>query len=295
MKQEFKAVCYGEVLWDVLPTGAKPGGAPMNVAFHLQKLGMSSALISKVGNDQWGNDLLSILEQYSLSTQYIQIGADYSTGIVNARSREPNEMDYDIIYPVSWDFISINKEFTALVEGAEYFVFGSLAARNDVSRNTLFQLMDGANKKVMDVNLRPPHFEKATIISLLEKADILKLNNHEIKFIAGWFNTYDNIYDQAKTLQDEFDLDTILITLGEKGAIINHNGIFCEHKGYKVRVMDTVGSGDAFLAGYLFQIFNNETPAKALEFGNALGAFIATQSGACPQYNLQEVFQFTKS
>lgn len=286
-----KAVCYGEILWDVLPSGTKPGGAPMNVAYHLQQLGVSTTLISRIGKDIWGDKLISLLKQQGIESQFIQVDQDHSTGIVNAHLKENNQVEYDIVYPVAWDFISMQDDFVSLLKGAEYFVFGSLAARNEVSRNTLFQLLDAANKKVLDINLRPPHFDKATIISLLERADMLKLNDHEIRLISGWFNSYTDMKDQLKSLQDQFHLKTILVTRGENGALVNHKGVLSEHNGYKVKVEDTIGSGDAFLAGYLFQMSDNKTPEEALKFANALGAFIATQQGACPHYDLAKVFE----
>jgi fructokinase len=289
MMQEYKVVCYGEILWDVLPSGAKPGGAPMNVAYHLQKLGMTATLISKIGKDSWGDDLIALLQQQTIITSYIQIDKERATGIVNALLKEGNEVEYDIVFPVAWDFISMQQELVSLVQQTKYFVFGSLASRNDVSANTLLQLLEAANTKVLDINLRPPHFTKATLETLLYQTDILKLNEHEANLIAGWFNQFDSLQDQVKSIQEHFKIDTILVTRGEHGALINEKGNFYEHSGYKIKVEDTVGSGDAFLAGYLFKLDNNATPQESLAFANALGAFIATQSGACPPYSLEMV------
>jgi fructokinase len=289
MMQEYKAVCYGEILWDVLLSGAKPGGAPMNVAYHLQKLGMSATLISKIGKDRWGDDLIALLQKQTIITSYIQIDKERATGIVNALLKEGNEVEYDIVFPVAWDFISMQQELVSLVQQTKYFVFGSLASRNDVSANTLLQLLEAANTKVLDINLRPPHFTKATLETLLYQTDILKLNEHEANLIAGWFNQFDSLQDQVKSIQEHFKIDTILVTRGEHGALINEKGNFYEHSGYKIKVEDTVGSGDAFLAGYLFKLDNNATPQESLAFANALGAFIATQSGACPPYSLEMV------
>jgi fructokinase len=289
MMQEYKVVCYGEILWDVLPSGAKPGGAPMNVAYHLQKLGVTATLISKIGKDSWGNELIALLQKQTIDTGYIQIDLEHATGMVNACIREGNEVEYDIVSPAAWDFISMQQGLISLIQQTKYFVFGSLASRNDVSANTLLQLLEAANTKVLDINLRPPHFTKATLETLLYQTDILKLNVHEANLIAGWFNQFDSLQDQVESLQEHFKIDTILVTRGEHGALINEKGNFYEHSGYKIKVEDTVGSGDAFLAGYLFKLDNNATPQESLAFANALGAFIATQSGACPPYSLEMV------
>ncbi len=284
-----KVVCYGEILWDVLPAGAKPGGAPMNVAYHLQKLGMNPALITRIGKDDWGRKLQQLLQQQGVSIHQIQIDEQQPTGLVNAHLKENNQVEYDIVYPVAWDFIAWQDEFDSLLKQADYFVFGSLAARNEESRKTLLQLLEKAKTKVLDINLRPPHFSKQSIEDLLAKADILKLNDHEVSLIAGWYNSSDDIVDQVKIVQDQFSIDTILVTRGEKGAMINNKGRITAHSGYKVNVADTIGSGDAFLAGYLFKTASGASAEEALTFANVLGAFIATQSGACPEYDLAKV------
>lgn len=282
-----KVVCYGEILWDVLPTGAKPGGAPMNVAYHLHKLGMNPAVITRIGNDDWGRQLQQLLQQQGVSTEYMQVDQQESTGLVNAYLKENNQVEYDIVYPVAWDFIAWQDEFESLLEEAAYFVFGSLAARNEVSKKTLFQLLESAKTKVLDINLRPPHFSKTAIEELLGKADILKLNDQEVELISGWYETNNDIIEQVQIVQDRFSIETILVTRGDKGALVNNNGVIAKHDGYKVKVADTVGSGDAFLAGYLSKVSNGASIESALSFANALGAFIATQSGACPEYNLK--------
>jgi fructokinase len=116
MMQEFKAICYGEILWDVLPSGAKPGGAPMNVAYHLQKLGVTATLISKIGKDSWGSELIALLQKQTIDTGYIQIDLEHATGMVNACIREGNEVEYDIVFPAAWDFISMQQGLISLIQ-----------------------------------------------------------------------------------------------------------------------------------------------------------------------------------
>ena len=284
-----KVVCYGEILWDLLPSGAKAGGAPMNVAYHLNKLGMNPAVISRVGNEDLGRKIVKLLQEQGLNTNYIQTDQTQPTGTVNAHLKENHQVEYDIVYPVAWDYITWQNDLEPLLLGADYFVFGSLAARSEVSKKTLFRLLEIAEIKVLDINLRPPHFSRALIEELLSKADILKLNDHEVALIANWYRTSDDIVEQVQLIQDRFALETILVTRGDKGALINHKGILATHSGYKVQVADTVGSGDAFLAGYLSKTAAGSSTEDALTFANALGAFIATQTGACPSYDLAKV------
>jgi fructokinase len=293
--QQYKAVCFGEILWDVLPSGSRPGGAPMNVAYHLQRLGLSSALVSRIGKDKWGAELVKILGDFSLPVDYLQTDEQHATGIVNASIKENNEVEYEIVYPVAWDFVRYEKEHTSLIQKASYFIFGSLAARNEISRQTLFQLIEAANTKIFDVNLRPPHFSRSIIEHLLSKADIVKLNEHEVKLVSGWFSNYSDIKDQISSIQHRFNLKTLLVTKGDKGALVKYEDDWFSHNGYKIKVTDTVGSGDAFLAGFLFQLENKKPIDEALSFANALGAFVATQSGACPGYNMANIYQLMSS
>jgi fructokinase len=155
-----QVVCFGEVLWDILPTGAVPGGAPMNVAYHLQKLNRNPALITRIGIDKNGQDLMNIFSQQGVCTDFFQVDNEYETGKVYANPDEQNEVVYDIVKPVAWDFIEWDDAFAGLLENADLFVFGSLAARNKVSRDTLFQLLEIAKNKVLDINLRNSYYKK---------------------------------------------------------------------------------------------------------------------------------------
>ena len=153
----------------------------------------------------------------------------------------------------------------------------------------MFRLLERANLKVPDINLRPPHYDQFVVEALLQKADVLKLNENELPLIAGWYQQTHNKKEQVQVIQDKFKIPTIIVTKGSAGALVNKDGRMYKHKGYKVIVADTVGSGDAFLASFIAQTAAGATPEAALAFANAIGAFMATQKGACPQYSLQDV------
>lgn len=282
-------VCFGEVLWDILPTGAVPGGAPMNVAYHLQKLNKNPALITKIGIDKRGQDLMNIFSQQDVCTDFFQVDNEYETGKVYAKPNDHNEVFYDIEMPVAWDFIGWDDAFNELVSDAEFFVFGSLAARNRVSKDTLFQLLEIAKNKVLDINLRAPHYNRKIVEQLLQQADFVKMNLAELELITGWFSNHTSIEDRMKSIRDKFEIYNIVVTMGGDGALLYMNGDITRQKGFKVDVVDTVGSGDAFLAGLLSQLLNNAGCEDALEFASRLGAFVATQRGACPEYNGEEL------
>ena len=288
-KEQHRVICFGEILWDILPTGTVPGGAPMNVNYHLHKMGKNPALITRIGLDDKGRELVDIFSAKGVCTEYFQLDYEHETGKVYGRLKETNEMVYDIVMPVAWDFIRWEESFPSLVGEAEHFVFGSLAARSKESRETLFNLLELAPSKVLDINLRAPHYHRALVEGLLQKADIVKMNESELELITGWFSPYTTDEERMEKIQDTFSIEKMIVTRGEKGALVNWNGTFYTQPGIKVDVVDTVGSGDSFLAGFLSQIMDGKGPGEALEFACLLGAFMATQKGGCPDYNIEQV------
>jgi len=291
IKKTFPVVCFGEILWDFLPAGKLPGGAPVNVACHLQKLGKNPAVISRIGTDSLGNELRNVFEIKNIHTGFVQTDTENTTGKVLAKIMENHEVSYEILQPVAWDFIEWKDEMEELVSAADYFVFGSLVTRNRESKSTLFRCLEIANKKVLDINLRPPHYTQEIVEELLAKADILKLNLAELRLICSWYKIFVSDEERIKWLKEKFSLDTIIVTKGGEGAVLFMNGSFYHHEGYKVEVADTVGSGDAFLAAFISKLMENASPEEALDFASGLGAFIASKSGACPDYKIEEVYE----
>lgn len=290
---QYQVACFGEMLWDILPDKALPGGAPMNVAYHLQKLSVPVAMISSIGNDDPGRTLLKIMKQYHLTTDYIQTDPVHETGKVYARPspENPLEIKYEIVQPVAWDYISFTPSLRELAQqtGDNFLVFGSLAARNADSRQTLSSLLKGNRTFVLDINLRPPHFEPALLVELLHQCHILKLNETELSIIGDWHQWPDNMEAKAKALSTQYSIPTIIITLGEKGAALLKGGKFYQHPGYRVKVADTIGSGDAFLAGFLYSTIKKYDPSDTLSFSCALGALVASYPGGCPDYQRAEI------
>lgn len=261
----------------------------MNVAYHAYKQGKNPALVTKIGVDDEGKKLLDIFNRFGVCTDYFQIDYDNQTGKVFAEPNEHNEVIYDIVKPVAWDFINYTDELTALTENARYFVFGSLAARSKISRETLFRLLDIAKNKVLDINLRAPHYDKRIVKVLLEKADFVKMNLAELELITGWFSKYTDLKDRMRNLRDQFNIQNLVVTMGGDGALLYMNDEIIKHGGFKVEVTDTVGSGDAFLAGLLSKFIDDATPEASIDFASRMGAFIATQRGACPEYSIETV------
>lgn len=290
-----KIVCFGEILWDLLPAGAVPGGAPMNVAYHLRKLGLSPDIVTRVGIDDRGKQLIDLLNENGISTDHIQLDYEIPTGIVNAVANAHGEMQYDIVAPAAWDGIALDDATVDLVKEASHFIFGSLVNRHATSRNTLFTLLETAQQKVLDINLRPPHFDRRLVEDLLRHADMVKMNVAELELITGWFAAYKNITDRIGVIQERFRIPCIVVTMGGDGAIVDIAGERYKHKGYVVNVADTIGSGDAFLAAFLYKQLHNDDPAGSLAFACALGALVASKRGGWPAYDIKDIQQLAAS
>lgn len=288
--QKHPVVCFGETLWDMLPSGKQAGGAPMNVAYHLQKLGKEPAVISRVGFDELGKQLIETLEAKKICTEYFQLDEEKPTSVVQAEIKDTHEVVYTILNNVAWDYIEYREELATLVSKAEYFVFGSLSTRGKQTCNTLLQLLPFAKNRVLDINLRPPFYNRHTVELLLSHANIVKMNVAELELITGWFSPLQTENDRMKILKDRFSLDTIIVTRGAQGAIVNKGDAFYSCKGIPVTVTDTVGSGDSFLAGIIAKTMEGAPMEEALAFANRLAAFITTRQGACPDYELNDVY-----
>ena len=276
--------CFGEILWDVLPTSKQPGGAPMNVAADLRNFGLNAQLISRVGSDDLGRELLDFLTQKGIPTEFVQVGQSHLTGVAKANISDSNEVTYKILQPVAWDYIMPEPNLIDVVKQSDLFVYGSLAARSPQTHETLLALLDVAPRKVFDVNIRAPHYNQKTVEELLHQAHIAKLNEHELVELSGWYGHETDLLKAMYQLRDRYSLETLCVTLGPDGAaLLNEDGFF-RQAGFPVEVADTIGSGDAFLAGFLYKMLRGKTPQKTLEFACATGAYVATKPGATPDF-----------
>ena len=285
-----KILCIGEVLWDRLPNGDVPGGALMNVALHLHKLGNKVKIASSVGKDSLGEQLLNYIDNAGLNTDLIQINYNLPTSEVLVILDEINNPRFEILEPVAWDNIILSDSINESAKDAGIIVYGTLASRNAVSRNTILALLDYDNLKFIDVNLRSPFDNKEIVDQLIKKANIAKMNISELKTLAKWNNIGSNdIYELTRWCSEKYELELVCITRGEEGALIFDQERIFENSGFKVKTVDTVGSGDAFLAGFIFSYFNGKTIPASLKFSCALGAYVATKRGANPEYSINNI------
>ncbi len=284
------------MLWDMLPTGKMPGGAPMNVAIHLKNFDNNATIISRVGTDDLGTELIDFIKGNGLNTKFIQQGQTHLTGVVKVNMDDKNNVSYKIVKPVAWDYILLEKEALVAVEKSDCFVFGSLSARSEQTFETLKKLLEIAPFKVLDINLRPPYYDKETIEFLLNNTDLLKLNQLELDEISAWFFQSGTIQENLAHISKIFKIKTICVTLGEDGAMLLHNNEFFRSEGFEVEVVDTIGSGDSFLASFISNFLKNTPVKHAIVEACAMGALVATRHGASPLISKEEIqFLLNKS
>ena len=285
--KKIKVACFGEILWDIFPGEKRRiGGAPFNVAYHLHQMGLEVHMISAVGDDAYGAEALQQMDKWHISTQGIQILADHPTSTVVAHIDEHNDAHYDIIDQVAWDFMEAKAQDHQILSDSQALVFGTLAARNPKTRNTLFELLESSSYNVFDINLRAPYYNVNLIKDLLHKTQLAKFNKAELRMMLDFLGkTYTDESDSIHYIQDTFDMPEIIVSKGSKGALYANAKDIYFYPTVAVQVKDTVGSGDSFLAGFLskrlektYQIHNTMIHAVSL------GAFITSQEGACPEY-----------
>jgi len=288
--------CFGEVLWDILPTQRVPGGAPMNVAIHLQNLGVPSVMISKVGSDSLGEELKAFLDSRKCTTEWIQVDSKYPTGTVVANTANPKEVKYEIIEGVAWDYIDSTTAAESIVENAFALVYGTLSCRNEHSRKTLLSLIAKTKGiKIFDVNFRSPYYSKELVSELIQTADVVKMNQDELEIINQWFGSASFSFEKKiDNLKSHFNLKKLLVTLGGDGAALADETGITYSKVYKVEVKDTIGSGDSFLAGIIKNVLLKKSSKEMLAYACALGSIVATHHGANPEIKEEEIYSMIK-
>jgi fructokinase len=302
MSAEFFA--FGEILWDCLPSGRHAGGAPFNVSAHLAQLHCAVALISSVGQDPLGDEILQVAIDKGLATQFItraRVGLPTGTVIVTVDAN--GNATYDLVQPVAWDEIRVPQEVLDAVAQARAFVFGSLAGRSLYNLDQLDKLLALPGPvKFFDVNLRPPFADPKLVLDLAKRADVIKLNDDEVGRLAAWLQTgsmtastprdAQSLSDACARVAGETATKRICVTRGPDGAALWENGQITCVPAPHVEVRDTVGAGDAFMAGLMRGLTSDLEIHRVLESACRLGAFVASHNGATPIFpaKLRELF-----
>ncbi|RKS99117.1 carbohydrate kinase [Flavobacterium sp. 123] len=290
-----KVICFGEVLYDVFPTHRKIGGAPLNVAIRMASLGINTQIISRVGNDEIGKELIQFIEENDVDTSSIQIDETFPTGEVIVRLDSKGSASYTINYPVAWDKIACVPEDEINVKKADALIFGSLVCRDSVSHQSLLEIINYSKYTVFDVNLRAPFYTKELLINLMMQADFIKFNDDELYEISEYMNSpYNSLEQNIRFISEKTNTKHICVTKGNHGAVLYYDGKLYYNSGYKINVIDTVGAGDSFLASLLAKLLLGNDPQNAIDFACAMGALVAQSEGANPKISNDSVAEFMK-
>jgi fructokinase len=281
-----KVVGLGEVLWDLLPERTCLGGAPANFAYVTTLMGDQGIVASRVGEDSRGVEALRRMEELGLNIDYVQTDRQRPTGTVQVEVDTKGTAQYEIARPVAWDSLEWTPDWQQLAEEADAVCFGSLAQRADESRNTIQRFVRAAPPsalKVFDVNLRQNYYSQEVLSESMKLADIVKLNDEELPKIMSLnkFPHKDEL-SSAQQLLSAFDLKLVCVTRGGRGSLLVRGRDSSEHPGFRVRVADTVGSGDAFTAGLVHEYLHGASLALMNEVANLVGAWVASEVGAMP-------------
>ena len=282
-KQKYVVAAIGEILWDVFPHGRQLGGAPANFIYYVHLLGGKAFIVSRVGNDPAGKEIIVELQKAGLSSGFISIDDMHPTGTISITLDKKGIPEYMIPNNVAWDYIGWNSEILELAKKADAVCYGSLAQRSEVSRNTLKNFLEKTRKgclHVFDVNLRKPYYIKESITWLLDHSHVLKLNDKELEVLADMFHVKGNETEILNFFLNRFSLELIALTKGKNGSRLLSRHGESNHSGFSVNVIDTVGAGDSFTASLVMGLLRGESLNQLNENANKLASIVCRQSGA---------------
>lgn len=278
-----RIVAVGEVVWDLLPDRRVLGGAPVNVAYQLSRLGVEVSVITRIGQDALAEETLQHLADLGLSPAGVQRDPELATGQVRVSFSEDNEPSFDIVAPAAWDAIEYAPAADLIGEMPFALVFGTLGQRDPRSREAIRRLRQRAAARFYDVNLRPPFTTPELVLDSLEGADLVKMNGEELQEVGRWA-AIDAVEKKmvAQQLLKKYNVSVLVVTEGASGAWLMVGEHCYEHPGFPVRVADTVGSGDAFFATLIEGYLHGRPWPESLERANRRGSYVAGQHGATP-------------
>jgi fructokinase len=284
--RKFTVVGLGELLWDLLPSGKQLGGAPANFAYITNLLGDAGIPASRVGEDDFGNEAINRLRGLQVNSSFVQRDPIHPTGTVKVEVDPAGQARFEIMDPVAWDFLQWTKDWNQLASQCDAVCFGSLAQRSPQSHATILNFVRTTRPeavRIFDVNLRQDFYSKEVVADSIKLATIVKLNHEELPRIMHLLELESNSErDSAQKLLSAFGLRLLCITRGDAGSLLMSTTQNSEHSGFKVKVADTVGAGDAFTAALVHGYLRQYPLAQINEMANRVGAWVASQSGGMP-------------
>lgn len=279
-------VGMGEALWDLLPEGKKIGGAPANFAYHVSQFGLPSCVVSAVGSDPLGQEIIENFTSKGLNHLIEEV--PYPTGTVQVEIDQAGIPQYEIKENVAWDNIPYTARLEALAQRTRAVCFGSLAQRNVVSRQTINRFLDAMNHDdetlvVFDVNLRQGFYNKEILCESMQRCNILKINDEELVTVSRMFGYPDiDLQDKCWILLGKYNLKMLILTCGINGSYVFTPGSVSFLPTPQVEVADTVGAGDSFTAAFISSILRGRSVAEAHAAAVSTSAFVCTRNGAMP-------------
>lgn len=279
-------VGLGEVLWDLLPSGKVLGGAPANFAYMTNVLGDEGIVASRVGNDDLGREACRVMEDLLVGISYVQQDADHETGTATVKIDAGGQPTFTIKERVAWDFLQWTENWQELSARADVICFGTLAQRSQESAATIDRFLQNAPEKALricDVNLRQSFFNKDVLWKSFRHAQIVKLNEQELLQISYLLKLgVGSEQALAQRLLHECNLKLVCITRGARGSLLVSEDEIVEHQGFRVKVADAVGAGDAFTACLAHHYLRKHSLDEISDSANRFAAWVATQVGGTP-------------
>lgn len=286
-EQSFTLVGLGEILWDMLPAGKQLGGAPANFAYHAQALGARGVVVSCIGDDELGKEILSQLGGLGLDCQYIAVDKSHRTGTVTVKLDAKGVPDFTIHENVAWDFIPLSAPLLNLAARADAVCFGSLCQRSDVSRDTVRRFLEKTKPdclRIFDINIRQSYYSKDITDTMLQTSNVLKLNEDELPLVAELLDIKGSETEILAELVARYELRLVVLTKGAEGSrLYGKDGDSVREGIPPETIADTVGAGDAFTAAVAVGLLKGDGLEQINAHANRVASFVCSQAGATPR------------
>ncbi|HWD93330.1 MAG TPA: carbohydrate kinase [Verrucomicrobiae bacterium] len=280
----FKVIGIGEVLWDLLPSGPQLGGAPVNFAYHARQMGADVQVITRVGKDGYGCQILQRFKEMNIDTGAVQWDDRLPTGVATV-SIDGGTPHFTINNNAAWDALGVSEEALDAVRSASAICFGTLAQRSDSTSSVIQQLAAATSAKalrVFDVNLRQGFYSREILERSLNIANVLKLNDHELGILSPMFELQGDVRQKIEQLVARFDLRLVALTRADKGSLLHQFGAWSDLPGRKMEIVDTVGAGDAFTAALVMGLLQQFALEDIHRIAADVAGFVCSCPGATP-------------
>ena len=279
-------VGLGELLWDVFPGGRRLGGAVTNFAYHAQVLGGRGIVVSCVGDDESGREIVERLAELDLTREFVAVDANHPTGTVTVQVDGGGRPNYTIHEPVAWDFIPLMAGAADLAARSDAVCFGTIAQRTAASRRTIGEFLAATRPnclRIFDVNLRQSYYTDEIVGRSLDRCDVLKLNDEELPVVGRMLSIAGSEIEMLRRLAERYSLRLVALTRGRGGSLLWSPREASAHRGVSAQIVDTVGAGDAFTAALAMGLLRGLDLAAINDHANRVAAFVCSQRGATPK------------